>query len=143
MVNKTRILAVDFGLKRVGLAVSDQYNKIALPLDLIENNGYKELLVHLKTICNDYDIGLIVLGHPVGFEKEKTNILKRVDDFAELMKKSLEIPVEFEDERYSTIQARKYMLEADVRKSRKKTLKDSISATIFLQSYLDIHSDKK
>ncbi|KKR06946.1 MAG: hypothetical protein UT33_C0006G0022 [Candidatus Peregrinibacteria bacterium GW2011_GWC2_39_14] len=136
-MQKTRILGIDFGLKRIGVAISDSDCKIALPRDPIENNGYDGVLEEIASICDENLIKAIVLGYPVGFKGERTNIIEKVDDFCARLKDELNITVILEDERYTTVQAHKYMNDAGIRKSRKQGLKDSISATIFLQVYLD------
>lgn len=141
-MQKTRILGIDFGLKRVGVAISDTDLKIALPRDPIDNHGYDDVLNDIKAICDESFIKSVVLGYPVGFKGERTNIIEKVDDFAALLKEKLKLEVILIDERYTTIQAHKYMNDAGIKKSRKQGLKDSISATIILQVYLDKENAK-
>lgn len=136
-MKKRRILGIDFGFKKIGIAVSDFDHILAMPCDMVDNAGHEKVLEKIQNLCEKYDISKIVFGNPVGFEDDEKNIIEHVHKFAELARERLGIGVAFEDERYTTIQAKKYMREAGIKEKKMQNLKDSISAAILLQTYLD------
>lgn len=96
----------------------------------------KEFVERLKFLVNEYKVVGIVLGYPIslrGHENEKT---KRVREIADLIEKLLNIPVYFVDERFSTIEAEKVLLDADVKRKDRKMLKNKQAAVIILQKFL-------
>ena len=81
------ILAIDYGLKRVGLAISDENKSFAFPLSVIENNGTKKLINKIKEIILERDIDLIVVGMPFNMDKTKGEMAEKVEVFVKLLKK--------------------------------------------------------
>lgn len=132
-----RILSVDYGQKRTGLAVTD-------PLKIIAN-GLTTVSTHLLwDYLTDYiqkeQVERIVIGKPMQTNGMPSENLKRVEAFVNRWKKNHpEIPIEFVDERFTSVLAHRTMLDAGLRKKARqdKALVDEISATIILQSYMD------
>ncbi len=127
-----KILGIDYGEKRIGLALADSELTLAVPLEIIENKGTNFVLDKLSEICQKEEIEKIVTGMPItlaGGESEKTREVKR---FVDQLKNKLDIDIETEDERLST-----KMVDSLAKDKRKP--KDAVSAMIILQSYLDKH----
>lgn len=133
----SRVLAIDYGKKRTGIAVSDSLQIIANGLTTVAT---KELLAFILDYVNREEVGCIVIGLPKQMNNEYSENMKRIEPFVCLLKKNLpEMPVEFVDERFTSVLAHRTMLEAGLKKKdrQNKALVDEISATIILQSYLE------
>lgn len=131
-----RILAIDYGKKRVGLAVTDPLKIIASRLETVSTPDiFKYLSNYLKT----EEVECIVVGYPLNLDDTPTDLTLAVEEFIKkIEKKWPNIPVEKEDERFSSKMAMRTMIDAGVKKKKRrdKSLIDSVSATIILQSYL-------
>lgn len=136
-MNNKRILGIDLGDKNIGLAVSDKLQMTAQPLALYRTQGRQKDLVFFKNLLAEHEIEKIVIGLPLrmngswGTRAEKTKV------FAAWLEKSLQMPVILWDERLTTQQAFKILQEQKTPSRRKKGLKDQISATLILASYLE------
>lgn len=139
-----RILGLDLGTKTLGVAVSDKTCMIASALETIRFNENKpeESLKRLKEIKEEYNIELIVLGLPKNMNNTKGYAAKRSEDFGLLLTKELNIKVEYQDERLSSVSANNILLLADVSRKKRKDKVDNVAATIILQNYLDISKRK-
>ena len=136
MNNSKRILALDFGLKRTGLAISDENNIIASGLKTVDS---KVLLVEVHKIVSEKNIGTLVLGEPKRLNNEHTHITENVHILFEVLKK--EFPALFVtlyDERFTSKMASQAISMSGLTKNKKqdKALIDEVSATILLQSYM-------
>ena len=131
-----RILSVDYGKKRTGIAVTDPLQIIANGLVTVPTS---ELMTFLKDYCSRENVETIVFGEPVQPNGLPSENLKRVRDFAAKLKKTMpDVKIDWYDERFTSVIAHKTMIDAGLgRKSRQnKALVDEISATIILQDYL-------
>jgi len=138
-----RILALDFGEKRIGVAVSDALNIIAQAVGTIERRGIKNDLKKIHELMREYDANRLIVGLPLNMNGTKGKSADFAIDFVNKIKKEIRIEVEMIDERLTTAQGERILLEADVsRKNRRKNL-DKIAAQLILQNYLDLHSHKK
>ncbi len=132
-----RILAIDYGRKRTGLAVTDQLQIIANGLTTVATH---ELADFLKAYTQKESVELFVMGMPLQSNGQPSENLKRVKEFATRLGKLFpEIPVVFHDERFTSVLAHKAMIDGGLGKKRRqdKALVDEISATIILQSYME------
>ncbi len=134
-----RILGIDYGDSRTGLAITDSLNITAQGLETINNRGSdKIILKRLDEILNQYEINIIVIGRPInmnGTESERTEI---TDKFIHKLKcKYNKIKIETVDERLTTVAAHKTMNFLDINKNKKKSLVDTISAVYILETYLN------
>lgn len=140
-----KYLGLDLGTRTCGVAISDITKTVATSLSTIhfKEKDYDELLNSLSSIFESEDISLIVLGLPknmnnsLGFRSQETM------DFGDMLYKRYHIPVVYEDERLTTIEATNYMLSADLSRKKRKKKIDSLAASIILQSYLDKEGRRK
>ena len=131
-----RILGIDYGDSRVGLALSDPTKTIASPYQTILNEGEERLLHKLKNIISEKDIECLVLGLPIGLNGQDTQQTKKVREFA-LAIQVIELPIFLQDERLSSQSAAKSLREQNIKTGHNKHLVDERAAAIFLQQYLD------
>lgn len=132
-----RILAIDYGIKRIGLAETDDLKMIASGLTTVES---KTIFNFITTYMKEYELEKIVLGYPLRLNGEKSDTTLMVEEFAKkLGKKFPTIPIQFVDERMTSQMAFQTMIDSGISKKRRrdKGLVDKISATIILQSYLE------
>ena len=131
-----RILALDVGDKRIGIALSDTTQTIATPHSVYTRVGWGPDVKHIRKLYEENAAGLVVCGLPknmdgsVGFQAEK------VQSFAEQLKKA-GLPVAFQDERLSTVSAHQALIEGGMRRDDRKGTVDKVAAAVILQSYLD------
>lgn len=132
----TRILAIDYGRKRIGLAKSDPDRIIASPAGFIENTNPENIIGHIREVVTAEDVGKVVVGLPLTLAGEKGPAAQDAEEFAALLGKSLEVPVVMWDERLSTAAAERSLLSANVTRKKRKIKRDQIAAQMFLSSYL-------
>ncbi len=137
-----RVIAIDVGEKRIGLAVSDSLNIIAQGLDTIERKSDSNLLERMKSLIKEYNVSKIVIGMPLNMNGSKGASAKRSEGIASLLKRELSIDIEMLDERLTTKQGERVLLEADVSRKKRKLSIDKIAAQLILQTYLDSHAEK-
>ena len=132
-----RIIAIDYGLKRTGIAVSDANGVIAFPLDTIRTH---ETILYLKNYLAKEKVDCFVVGMPRQSNGTDSSIVLQVRTFIkELKKKIPNVEVKEEDERYTSVLAQRALIDSGVKKMarRNKSLVDVTSATILLQGYLE------
>ena len=135
-----RILAIDYGLKRTGLAVTDPDQIIATPLEVIQTSS---LITFIKTYLKGNDVEAFVIGYPTRLDNSDTDVTGKVRGLATQLKNKFRgIEVHLHDERFTTSMALDSMITGGTRKKdrRNKMIIDKISATIILQSYLEQRS---
>ncbi|HSB94332.1 MAG TPA: Holliday junction resolvase RuvX [Flavitalea sp.] len=131
-----RIMAIDFGKKRTGLAVTDPLQIIATGLTTVET---PHLMNFLKDYFSREQVEKIIVGEPTNFDDSDTHATPLVREFAERLKKNFpSIPIQMVDERYTSKMASQAMIDMGMKKNqrRNKALVDEIAATIILQEYL-------
>lgn len=133
----SRIVAIDYGRKRTGIAVSDTMQIIANGLTTVATH---QLLDFLLNYVKQEPVERIIIGRPKQMNNEDSENMKNIEPFVRTLKKRLpEMPVEYVDERFTSVLAHRTMLEAGLKKKdrQNKALVDEISATIILQTYLE------
>lgn len=130
-----RFLAIDYGTKRVGLALTDPLKMIAQPFATLENNF--ELISGIKKIVQEKNVSRIILGFPLRLSGEIGQAAQAVEKFsAELKQQIHNIEIVLVDERLTTAEAQKRMIETDARRSTRKQNIDQTAAALLLQNYL-------
>lgn len=134
---ETRILGIDLGTKRVGLAIADWQVRIATGYDVIEYKNLERFLEKIKLIVSEENIGLVVLGLPVNMDGTEGSKAKEARKIGELIKESMPVDIELVDEGLTTFQAisELHKGEGKVGKSREKI--NMMAAILILQGYLD------
>ena len=135
-----RALGIDFGTKRVGLALSDRSNIIASPYRTLNYVSEKDLITQLDTVVSENNIEILVLGLPINMKGEDTVQTKKVRNFKEILS-TLQIPIVFEDERLSSVSAINSLILQNVKTGHNKPEIDKTAAAIILQQYLDKNSN--
>ncbi len=132
-----RILGLDFGTRRVGVAISDPTNVIATGVTTLENSP--RLIDELGAIIREYGPVLIVVGMPITLKGEKGRKALEAEAFAQRIGVQLNLPVVFADERFSSVQAQETLREMGVgrKRRRSKSTIDRMAAALILQGYLD------
>lgn len=128
-----KILAIDYGEQRLGLAVSDDQQKIAVGKGVLVGLSQNKIIQKIKALVNLDQLGLVVVGLPIGLDGQPTAWTEEVKRFAEKLRSHLKIPVQLVDERYSTGMAKQLLAGTGQIKEKK----DQVAAQIFLQDYLD------
>ena len=131
-----KVIGIDFGLSKVGLAISDPSGIIALPLKVLRYKNKEDLLSELQGISKEKNVNKFVIGYPISMDYKENEMTKIIDSFKQDME-NLNFEVILEDERLSSEYAKKIMIEQDVKVSRNKEMVDLTAASIILQTYLD------
>ena len=131
----SRALGIDYGDVRVGISLSDPMRIIAKPFSTLENN--LNLIKDIETLINANDVTDLIVGYPLGMKGQITEQTKKVDNFIEKLKLSLNIPITTIDERLSSVTATESLIKQGVKTGFNKARIDETSAAIILQEFLD------
>jgi putative Holliday junction resolvase len=132
-----RILAVDYGEKRIGLAVSDELGITASPLMTLARRSDDETVRQIAQLASKLRVTQIVVGLPRRTDAQEGEMERKVKAFAEKLRQAVSVPVVLFDERFTTRIAEQVLLEADLSRRKRKQVRDRLAAVILLQSYLD------
>jgi putative Holliday junction resolvase len=135
-----RILGLDHGTKRIGLAISDETEIIAQPLEYLDAEPLEGFLVRLKEIIERRQVEQMVVGMPRNMDGSYGPAAAKVKEFVERLRQTFGVPVKTWDERLTSAQANRSLIEAGVRREQRKERVDKTAAAILLQSYLDSRS---
>lgn len=143
MIGK-RAIAFDIGNKRIGVAISDPFNEYAMPCEtFVRTKNFEADVCALVKLATERGVGVIVCGMPVNFDGSESVQTVRTRDFIEALKSKTDLPVELEDERFTTMQARETQIMGGVKLNERKKTIDSIAASYILESYLSRMKNKK
>ena len=134
---KPRILALDLGKKRIGLAISDPLGLTAQGLPNLERTRKRSDLAALAELARDREVGLILMGNPVNMGGAEGRQSAWVREFAEALEKQTGLPICYWDERLTTVEANRVLRESGISIEKRAAAVDRLSAVILLQSYLD------
>jgi putative Holliday junction resolvase len=132
-----RILAIDFGMKRMGVAVSDALGLTAQGLPTLERRGREEDLRRIEALVEEYSVERVVLGNPLGRSGDETEMSRRVAAFAQKLRRRLSCPVELWDERLTSVEANRVLRASGIGIEKRRRAADRVAVTLLLQSYLD------
>ncbi len=130
-------MSLDVGTRRIGVATSDLLGVAAHPHPYILRKSTEFALEEIKRFIFEEQIEILLVGLPKNMDGSLGPSAQSVIDFVDLLKKIIEIPVQYWDERLSTVSAEKLMIEADLSRKKRKQKIDSMAAQIILQNYLD------
>ncbi len=132
-----RVLGIDFGDRKIGLAVSDRLWITAQPLAIYRRRTEKEDEKYFKKLVSEYEIAEIVVGLPLRMDGSSGTRAEKTREFARWLERILDLPVNFWDERLTTKQAKKILSQRKIGVKTKKEIEDQISAVIILSAYLE------
>jgi putative Holliday junction resolvase len=132
-----RILALDHGTKRVGVAVSDETKTIAQPLEYILTEPFAPFLERLKKLIVEKEADLILVGMPRNMDGSYGPAAQKVETFVAVLRGAIAVPIKTLDERLTSAQANRVLIQGNVRRDKRKENVDKMAAAILLQSYLD------
>ena len=137
MVSVMKIMAVDLGQVRTGLAVSDPTEQLASPVGTITEKNTDKLLEKVAAAAREQGVQQLVVGHPRNMDGSRGESARRAETFAASLEKAAALPVVLWDERMTTVSAIGYLNQTDTRGKKRKAVVDTVAATIILQDYLD------
>jgi len=132
-----RILALDHGTKRIGVAVSDELKMLAHPVEFIPAEPFAGFLVRLKELIEEKQVELVLVGMPRNMNGSYGPAALKVEEFVAALSRAITVPIKTWDERLTSTQANRYLIEGNVRREKRKERVDQMAAAILLQSYLD------
>ena len=138
-----RIMGLDYGAKTVGVAISDALLLTDQGVETIcrtQENKLRKTLARIKSLCEEYEVTEIVLGFPKNMNNTIGDRAEKSLEFAEMLKKRTGLPIVMWDERLTTVEATRTLIESGVRREKRKEYVDKIAAVFILQGYLDAKS---
>ena len=140
-----RILGLDIGTKRIGVALSDPFKTIGSSYGVlyVKKDDLKTVYGEIKEIAEKESVEAIVIGLPLHMSGDRGEKVHLVTDFGEGLKEVVDVPIHYEDERLTTVTAERALIEGDMGRKKRKGKVDSVAAGIILQQYLDKLNRKK
>ena len=132
-----RLLGIDYGGKRIGIAKSDEAGVFAHGLGFFGHRSDDEDVSEIVKLVAQYDIGIVVIGYPVNMNGSKGVQAEKVERLAEKLKISTSAEIKLWDERLSSKEAERYLIEQDTSRKKRKRKVDQLAAQIILQAYMD------
>ena len=133
-----RVMALDVGDVRIGVAVSDLMGIIANPLETYTRKGdITRDVNYIVELAKAHEVSLFVSGLPLGLNGLENEQTRKTREFVDALTAATDIPVKFMDERFTTLSAERVLIEGNVRRENRKKVIDKVAATIILQNYLD------
>lgn len=133
----SRVVGIDLGSRRIGVAVSDGLGLTAQPHATIARHGGARDLAAIAAVVAEHQAGRVVLGLPLDPEGNEGAAAKSARAFADRLRAALTVPVEMIDESFSTVEAEAVLLEADLSRARRRQVVDRVAAAVILQRWLD------
>jgi putative Holliday junction resolvase len=134
---QSRVLALDLGKKRIGMALSDELGVTAQGLETLERSNIREDLARISQLAADKNVALILMGNPLHMSGREGRQAEYARDFGERLRAASGIPVEFWDERLTTVAAQRVLRESGISIEKRAKAVDRLAAVILLESYLD------
>ncbi len=138
-----KIMAVDYGDARTGIAVCDRTEFLASPVGTIEEKDFDRLVEKVAYMAQQYEVGEIVVGLPLNMNGSKGPRAQKSELFANALNQATDIPVNMWDERSTTVTAAGILNETDVRGKKRKKVIDTVAATVILEAYLEFRRKRK
>lgn len=133
-----RILGVDYGRRRIGLAISDEAQFLARPLDpYLRTHSRKKDLAAIARLAHEQEAGCIVFGLPLNMDGTKGEMVLEVEAFVQDLQPVAGMDIVVSDERLTSVEAERVLLQGNVKRKDRKLLRDGLAATLILQGYLD------
>ena len=137
-----RIMAIDLGLQRTGVAVCDQGEVLASPVGTVTEHNRDRLLEKVAALVAEHRAEQLVVGHPRNMDGTRGDSARRAEEFAEALSERTGLPAVLWDERLTTVSAIGFLNETNTRGKKRKAVVDTVSAVIILQDYIDSRKNK-
>lgn len=135
---KKRIACLDYGLKRIGFAISDENQRLATALGNIQaGKSPMQTIDNILNAMKIYELEMLIIGNPIHLNGKASPLSDEVSAFAKLLQERVDYPISLFDERLSTLQAERLLQETGMKRKKRSKMIDGLSAVIILQSYLD------
>jgi putative Holliday junction resolvase len=131
-----RVLALDYGTKRIGVALSDELGWTAQPLETLNRRSLDRDIAHIASLVGTHEVGQVLLGFPIQLDGREGPAIQAMREFQIRLEEGVPVPVILWDERLTTKSAEDFLIAADVSRKKRKGVVDRIAASILLQSYL-------
>ena len=138
-----KIMAVDLGDARTGLACCDRTEFLASPIGVIHETDFNEIIRQVAVASVEYDVKEIIVGYPVNMNGTVGERAEKCQKFADILSQLVDIPVRLWDERSTTVSATSYLNETNTRGKKRKEVIDAVAATIILESYMNYRKNHK
>lgn len=132
-----RIMGVDYGDVRIGIAMTDLSRTIASGLETYKRKSLKEDIEHLKQLIVEYKVKKVIFGLPLNMDGSKGIRVQATYDFVANLLKTIDISIEYVDERLTSVEAERFLISNDVSRKKRKDIIDKMSAVLILQDYLN------
>lgn len=138
----SKVLSIDFGLKRIGFAIGNPLLGIATPIESLQRKDSQQVIHHIQVLMSDYDISLILIGHPLHMDGSRCSMTDHVENFTRRLRKTLApfSAIEFIDERLSSFEADETLRTIQSKPKKRKAFLDSMSAVVLLNRYMETNS---
>jgi putative Holliday junction resolvase len=138
-----RVLGLDVGRRRIGVALSDPTGTIAQSLTVLPRTGLRSVLAEVARLVERYGVERIVVGLPRRLDGSEGPAAREARRFAARLARAVPVPVELQDERLSTAEAERTMLAQDARRAERRERRDAVAAALFLQTWLARHGGRE
>src|SRR5271169_608685 len=139
----TRIMAIDYGSRRIGLAVTDELGMTAQGLPTLHRTNKRNDLDHLRRAIKQYGVGEIVMGLPLRMSGSTGIQSEKVESFAAQLRARFKLPVHLFDERLTSVEANRVLRETDMSGRRRTEVVDQLAAVLILQAFMEFRNSKK
>lgn len=136
-IARSRVLALDFGKRRIGLAISDELGITAQGLETLQRTRIREDLARLAELASDLGVSLILMGDPQHMSGRRGRQSEEAREFAGRLKARTGLPIRFWDERLTTVEAQRVLKESRISLRKRSQAVDKLAAVLLLESYLD------
>ncbi|MFA7701263.1 Holliday junction resolvase RuvX [Mycoplasmopsis synoviae] len=135
-----RKLGIDFGLSRIGFAISNESNSFSLALENFDYDGsYEKIIQKIQLFLDEYKIDKFIIGYPLNSRGEKTKTCLLIDEFIIHLEENFDQKIKLINESYSSRKASEILHQANIKNKKQKDKKDMLAAKIILQDYLDLY----
>lgn len=131
-----RIMGIDYGRVRIGIALTDLLKTIASPYEVYKSVSRKKDIEYFVKLIKEKEVDKVVLGFPLNMDGSEGERALKTRAFGDELEKASNVPVVYQDERLSSVEAENYLLDGDLRRDKRKNLIDKVSASIILEDYL-------
>ena len=139
-----RLMGLDFGSKTVGVAVTDPLGLTACGVEIVRReheNKLRKTLARIESLIKEYKVEKIILGYPLNMDDTEGERIEKTKAFAEMLKRRTGLPIEYVDERLTTVEAYDIMDEVGIKRKDREAYVDMIAATVILEDYMNRKQD--